>query len=337
MNSAPIPGQPDERAAMAVQLLRLLALFGIGVALSDYFTGNFVVASASAGIAVLAPGVLLLSRRPRFARLPLLFCHWLLFAMFLLGALNQFPYRPEKAVWITLFPFAYFYLGGLRLGLRLSVLSLLIVVFAYFVMPALQGKPAQLTPYAFAQSVGAFVLSAILAYLYERIRTRQTQTLQAQADRDTLTGLLNRRGFVSQAETIRQQSLRFDQAFAIVLLDVDNFKQVNDRWGHAAGDLLLQQIAGLLNQCTRGADLLARWGGEEFILLLPQTDLEHACIAAEKMRALVQSRTFEHDAVTISAGVALHERSGKLESTINRADAAMYRAKEAGKNRVISA
>ena len=337
MNSAPIPIQPDEHAAMAVQLLRLLALFGVGVAVSDYFTGNLVVASASAGIAVLAPAVLLLSRRPRFARLPLLFCHWLLFAMFLLGSLNQFPYRPEKSVWVTLFPVAYFYLGGLRLGLRLSIVSLLILILAYFVMPSLQGRPAQLTPYAFAQSLGAFVLSAILAYLYEKVRTRQAQALQSQADRDTLTGLLNRRGFASQAETIRQQSLRFGQPFAILLLDVDNFKQVNDQWGHATGDRLLRQVAGLLSLCTRKADLLGRWGGEEFIVLLPHTSLDHARTAAEKMRALVSAQAFEHGAVTISLGVALHAGADTLEATINRADHAMYRAKEAGKNQVVCA
>lgn len=336
MRAVPIPGLPEERAAMAVQLLRLLALFGVIVAVSDYFTGNFVVASASAGIAVLAPAVLLLGRHPRLARLPLLFCHWLLFGMFLLGSLTQFAYRPEKSVWITLFPFAYFYLGGLRVGTILSVLSLLITVIAYFAAPWLQDQPVQLTPYAFSQSVGAFVLSAILAYLYERIRTRQAQSLQSQADRDTLTTLLNRRGFVPLAETVRQQSLRFGQAFAIVLLDVDNFKQINDRWGHGAGDRLLQQIATLLSQCTRKVDLLARWGGEEFIVLLPQTDPDSALAAAEKMRGLVAAQAFEHGPVTISLGVALHTQADSLESTINRADRAMYLAKEAGKNCVVS-
>lgn len=337
MNSAPTPVPQDEHLAMAVQLLRLMALFGIAVAGSDYFTGNLVWPSSSAGIAVLAPLVLLLSRRPRFARLPLLFSHWLLFATFLVGSLNHFPYRPERAVWITLFPVVYFYLGGPRVGLRLSLLSLAILVFAYFVMPGLQGKAVQLTPYAFGQSVGAFVFSAVLAYLYERIRTRQTLALQALADRDTLTGLLNRRGFVAQAETLRAQSRRFEQPFAIVLLDVDDFKQVNDRWGHAAGDQLLQQVAGLLTQCMRKSDLLARWGGEEFILLLPHTDLEQARIAAEKMRTVIGQQTVEHGPVTISVGVALQARAETLEATINRADKAMYRAKEGGKNRVVCA
>lgn len=322
---------------MAVQLLRLMALFGIAVAISDYFTGNFVFPSSSAGIAVLALLVLLLSRRPRFARLPLLFSHWLLFATFLLGSLDYFPYRPERTVWITLFPVVYFYLGGPRVGRRLSILSLSILVLAYFVMPGLQGKAVQLTPYAFGQSVGAYLFSTILACLYERIRTRQTQTLQALAERDTLTGLLNRRGFVVQAGTMREQSLRFDQTFALVLLDVDNFKQVNDRWGHGAGDQLLLQVARLLTQCTRKTDLLARWGGEEFIVLLPHTDLEQARIAAEEMRSVIGNGTVDHGPVTISVGVALHVRADTLESTINRADSAMYRAKEAGKNRVVCA
>lgn len=326
---------PDERITLAAQLLRLLALFGVLVAVGDYLHGNLVVASAAVGIAVLAPLVLLLSRHPRLARLPLWFSYWLLFAMFLLGTLTQLPYRPEKAVWITLFPVAYFYLGGLRPGLVLSSLSLLFTVVGYVAVPALQGRTAALGLHAFGQLVGAFVLISVLSYLYERIRTRQTERLQAQAERDVLTGLLNRRGFVAHAETIRQQSLRFDHAYAVVLLDIDDFKQVNDHWGHAAGDALLQRIAELLGRCTRKADLLARWGGEEFILVLPQTTLAHALTAAEKMRALVQAQVFEHGRVTLSAGVALHAPTETLEATINRADRAMYRAKEAGKNQVV--
>lgn len=335
MSSATKPVPPDERTAIAVQLLRLLALFGIVVAISDYLTGNFVISSAAVGISVLAPLVLLLSRWPRFARLPLRFSYWLLFAMFLLGSFTQLPYRPERAVWITLFPVAYFYLGGLRLGAILSLASLVILLTSYVASPALLGRQATFAPYAFGQCVGAFVLITVLAYLYERIRTRQTERLEAQAERDTLSGLLNRRGFVAQAERIRQQALRFGHAYAVVLLDVDDFKQVNDRWGHAAGDELLVRVAALLGQCTRKADLLARWGGEEFILLLPQITLEHACAAAEKMRALVQAESIDHGPVTISVGVALHDAAENLEATINRADRAMYRAKEAGKNRVV--
>jgi diguanylate cyclase (GGDEF)-like protein len=337
MNSAPTPVRQDEHVAMAVQLLRLMAVFGIVVAVSDYFTGNLVFPSSSAGIAVLAPLVLLLSRHPRLTRLPLLFSHWLLFATFLVGSLNHFPYRPERAVWITLFPMAYFYLGGPRVGLRLATLSLAILVFAYFVMPGLQGKAVQLTPYAFAQCIGAYIFSAILAYLYERIRTRQTLALQALADRDVLTGLLNRRGFVAQAETAREQAQRFDQAFALVLLDVDDFKQINDRRGHAAGDQLLQQVANLLTLSMRRSDLLARWGGEEFILLLPHTDLEQARTAAEKLRGVIGTQTGAHGPITVSVGVALQAPGETLESAINRADKAMYRAKEGGKNRVVCA
>lgn len=135
MNSTPTPVQPDEHLAISVLLLRLLAVCGALVAIGDYFTGHFVVASASVAIVVLVPLILLLSRHPRFARLPLLFTHWLLFGLFLLGALTQFPYRPEKVVWVTMFPVAYFYRGGLRLGWILSSLSLLVAVLAYFAVP----------------------------------------------------------------------------------------------------------------------------------------------------------------------------------------------------------
>lgn len=335
MKSPMLSVAADERVAMASHLLRLLTVAGIAVAVGDFFTGSFRIASAAVGIAVAGPVILLLSRQPRFEQLPLQLSHWLLFLMFAVGVIMHLPFRPERLAWMVMFPVAYFYLGGLRLGLLLTSLSLLISLSAYFAAPWLHGKPVTLGLQAYLHGVGVFVFIAILSYLYESVRNRQALRLQSLAEHDTLTNLLNRRGFLSRAGNLREQSIRFGDRYAVVLLDVDDFKRVNDRHGHAAGDALLARIAGLLTQSTRKADLLARWGGEEFILLLPQTDMDHACGAAEKIRARISAEALSQEPVTVSAGVALQQAPETLEATINRADRAMYRAKEAGKNRVV--
>lgn len=334
MDSRPNASKPAERIAIATQLVRILGGFGVVVALTDYLQGNLMMAGASALMALCAPLVLLLSRQPRLVALPLHFCTWALFAMFLFGNFTQLPFRPEKTVWVTLFPFAYFYLTGLRNGARWTAACLVLMLLSYPLAPLLLQQPAVTSPYAFSQSIGAFILSALFAYLYERIRTRQADQLETSAAHDELTGLLNRRGFAPLAEAALEQARRFGLPFAVVLIDIDDFKQVNDQHGHATGDRLLADLGALLSQHSRKADLLARWGGEEFILLLLRSTSERALTAAEKMRAAIAGHAFAHGHASASFGVALHAPQETLEATVSRADRALYRAKEAGKNRV---
>lgn len=326
--------QAPERVAIAIQLLRILTVFGVAVAVTDYLAGNYIVAGASLAIVIAAPIVLSLGRRKRFARLPLQFCIWLLFGMFVLGSFTQAAFHPEKSVWTTLFPFAYFYLTGLRQGITLSITSLLISVLAYFLSPTLLDQPAQVSLYSYAQSLGAFVLSAILAFFYERIRHAQAERLENFAYYAPLTGLLNRRGFAPLANSVLQQAMRFQQPFAIMLIDLDDFKRVNDRQGHGVGDQLLKDVATVLGRHTRKADLVARWGGEEFIVLLAQSSQESSKTVAEKICAAIATHPFSAGPITASLGVAMHAPDESLETTIKQADDAMYRAKQHGKNRV---
>ena len=128
------------------------------------------------------------------------------------------------------------------------------------------------------------------------------------------------------------------EPFSIVLFDVDNFKQINDTYGHITGDIVLQRIAGVVKNTIRTTDLGCRWGGEEFIVIYPLTNISQAAEASEKIRKQINELTFDSiKNVSCSFGVAQFESDDTMQSLLARADQAMYKAKKSGKNRVETA
>lgn len=162
--------------------------------------------------------------------------------------------------------------------------------------------------------------------------------LSAQASTDALTGLLNRYGLAPLYHAERLRAERHGRALSLVLLDLDHFKRVNDESGHAAGDGVLRELATLLRHSVRAEDIVARWGGEEFVILLPECDETAAAALAENLRGAMAAHDFRVPRrITASFGVAQLEDGGDLESLVARADAALYRAKTLGRNRVCRA
>jgi len=156
---------------------------------------------------------------------------------------------------------------------------------------------------------------------------------------DGMTGLWNRRNFDLRLESELSRALRFSEPFAVVFVELDQMKAVNDRWGHQAGDTVLIELARRLTEAVREVDVVARWGGDEFTLLLPKTGLDGALLLAEKIRAAVGTAPFRIDDgsldITISVGVAAYPEHGSSgKDLVNAADGAMYRAKARGRNRV---
>ncbi len=185
----------------------------------------------------------------------------------------------------------------------------------------------------FAYLVGQAAVSIENANLHE--------TVQHQAVTDELTGLFNVRHFHDSLDNEIERSRRFNSAVGLAMLDIDNFKSVNDTYGHQQGDLVLVEVARCLRSLSRDIDEPARYGGEELAVILPQTDLSGAELLAERMRATIAALEIKRlDGkgtlkVTASFGVAsLPESAGDKVSLIAAADAALYRAKRAGKNRV---
>jgi len=162
------------------------------------------------------------------------------------------------------------------------------------------------------------------------------------ATTDALTGLSNRRAFIDWANREVARCSRYGDHFCVTLLDVDHFKQVNDRYGHAAGDAVLAAVSRLMSSIVRSCDVVARWGGEEFVVALPSTSLEGAMLVADRIRAALELHPIADPnggqvlTVTASFGVAELEAGETLEQVVDRADRAMYAAKSAGRNRVLS-
>ena len=159
------------------------------------------------------------------------------------------------------------------------------------------------------------------------------QRLEELSRTDPLTGLRNRRTFDQELITRFEHARRYARPLAIAMIDVDLFKDINDAFGHPAGDEILRQIATILRRCTRQSDVVARYGGEEFVVILPETPLLEALQFGEKIRAAVAT---ENLGVTVSIGLASipHSRFADAEALLDAADEALYRAKKSGRNRV---
>lgn len=167
----------------------------------------------------------------------------------------------------------------------------------------------------------------------------QVEELVAEARTDTLTGLPNRRSFNEDLERRFDQWRRHQMPVALIMIDIDHFKRFNDSYGHTAGDAVLRRAAQIISSSLRQMDLAARFGGEEFAVILPGTKLREAIKVAERVRAMVAAQRFELDGrpleITISAGVAPAMPGDEMIDLIERADEALYAAKEHGRNRAM--
>jgi len=180
--------------------------------------------------------------------------------------------------------------------------------------------------------------------LVQFIRAQMLKRLDAERDArvDALTRLANRRGFLEQADVAYGLAVRHQRPLAAVILDIDLFKTINDRHGHAIGDAVLVNVGQTLARLTRNGDCVARWGGEEFIMLLPETDLVTALQFAERIRRALEEmvvviRDDERVQITASIGVAQLKPEQSLEKLIIAADDALYSVKQSGRNRVAHA
>jgi diguanylate cyclase (GGDEF)-like protein len=168
------------------------------------------------------------------------------------------------------------------------------------------------------------------------------EKLQELSDRDYLTGLYNRRKFEEFLGYEIKRSLRHNHQFTILMIDLDNFKYINDTYGHASGDLVLKEVTQIFGSNLRNADILARLGGDEFAVLLPETPYENGFAVVEKLRSRLESTPislmFDQITLTASFGIAEYPDQGEnIESLLTGSDLAMYKAKRAGKNTIARA
>jgi len=252
-----------------------------------------------------------------------------------------------------------FIFGMMRFGPRQFILAWLLVgVLTAAAMYAVRGQLGQMVVSDATLAIFVLYLFMVLGQLtvfgtgvmalrnrlseQNRQLAESVERIQQLAAHDDLTGVLNRRAFMQLLTDERARVLRYGGLFAVILLDIDHFKSVNDRFGHQAGDAVLKAFCQVANTGIRTTDRLGRLGGEEFIVLLVSpAGVDAARIAAERIRAAVAA----HDwnglvpglSLTTSLGVAVFERDETVEILIARADRALYAAKDSGRNRTVMA
>lgn len=166
----------------------------------------------------------------------------------------------------------------------------------------------------------------------------KTKKLEELCTIDELTGVFNRRFILQKLQSEIEISKRYRSPLSIIILDVDNFKDINDSFGHLIGDKVLIKISEIIRKSLRESDNFGRIGGEEFIIVLPNTDLEKARMCSERIRVSISSKNFEEygDNITVSGGVACYTNNESMEDFFKRADILLYKAKKTGKNLVLS-
>ncbi len=203
---------------------------------------------------------------------------------------------------------------------------------------------------AFTLRVGVLSVLVLVAidFIYRqferiiRIQHYYLRRIEKMAIKDVLSGQYNRRYFLEIGARVLLRCSRYGRPVSLALIDIDHFKTVNDRFGHDAGDVVIRETAQCMRQKVRETDLVARWGGEEFVVLLPESDREASLVVAERVRREIEAMSIqvaglaEPIKITASLGLAeaRHEQDS-LKTLVKKADQALYRAKESGRNRVV--
>ncbi|GGJ62999.1 GGDEF domain-containing protein [Deinococcus aquiradiocola] len=284
---------------------------------------------------------------------------WLILGATAAALVYRLAFPAQFDAWLQMFVALLVVLAGmaacLRFRPRQALTALTGLLALYAVSPLVLTLTGQLGPVErMQQLITVLMVAAVLSLVFSAAWTREalgqseamSQQMEYLSNIDHLTGLDNRRSLYGRIEQLMDDLLddRADTAsaripvttFSLVLLDVDHFKSVNDTFGHASGDTVLCGVADVLKSFVRDRDLAGRWGGEEFVLVLPGASLERAARIAERLRARIEEERFlPHRTVTASFGVAEYRRGDRLEALVARADQAMYRAKQSGRNRVV--
>jgi len=254
-----------------------------------------------------------------------------------------------ELVWTLTFPLFTIPIMGTRKGLSIiAVFYLLLIPIVYDGIGVWNNGFWDTT--SFLRFLVVSIASVVTGYYFESssiraysvvIRARKKEQLYLKklenlSVTDELTGLNNRRYFEDQFRIEQEKVNRYGNNLCLIMIDIDHFKSINDNFGHELGDKVLVEFSNLLNSQIRRADFLSRWGGEEFMILLPEVDLEKAKIIAEKLRQLISRHQFSHNRkLTASFGVTkVTSEPDSKGSSINNVDVALYQAKKEGRDRI---
>ena len=208
----------------------------------------------------------------------------------------------------------------------------------YMIVSIQKGYPKKyvhLTYFWFGFIVFLLIMVLIISIVQLKKIKYLSKKLEYMAYYDKLTNIFNRRKFRDILDEFVNFSKRYKSPLSLIFLDIDDFKKVNDTYGHEVGDFILKEVVNVAKKSLRKSDVFGRWGGEEFLILLPNTDVNGAKMVAEKIRKSIEDYDFNGLKITISLGVTQLKIDDTIEKFVNRADMALYQAKKEGKNRVI--
>ncbi|HHM2297740.1 TPA: GGDEF domain-containing protein [Legionella anisa] len=282
----------------------------------------------------------------------------LFFSIYLLA-----PYNTMRLLLFFLLTAAAFFLKGRKKGFLWMVFILCSIIIGYY-CPYFDIGYSQLDiftasfyllglfficdNYGLIQEEQKEYLENLNAHLEDTVRMRtqeleeankalehEKQALKHLSYTDQLTGLYNRHKVQELFEFERSQVLRYKTNLSVILMDLDFFKDVNDKYGHPAGDVVLKEIAHILQSTLRSSDIVSRWGGEEFLIITPKAELNEAVKVADNLRQKIKTTTFSYiNKMTASFGVTTFKEDDNLEQLFQRADHALYLAKDDGKDNV---
>ncbi len=254
-----------------------------------------------------------------------------------LGWSAGFQYHLLGAVPISLFNNRVRTWTGVGVVVALS--ALFVVLFAASGTGTVEVGAGFLDVLHAANALVAFAAAGIASHFFRLASVAAEQQMETLASTDALTGVLNRRRMRELLDAQANLAERHGSEFALIMADIDRFKAFNDTYGHAFGDRVLHDVASIITDRLRQYDTVARWGGEEFLVMLPDAGTDGARSVAETIHKAVERYAVDHHGrnvgVTITLGVASHVPGASVEDTIRRADEALYRGKQAGRNRVV--
>lgn len=248
-------------------------------------------------------------------------------------------------LWIYIVPPVALFFGGLRKGTRYIGLFIILISIMLF-YPNTDLLAANYSFEFKSRLLYSFITVSLLFAFYEysrqksyRLSLQISQKFESQARLDLLSDLLNRRGMANMLEMELSRSKRHNTQLSIIMCDIDHFKMINDRYGHQVGDDIIVKIAKIFKHALRQHDNVARWGGEEYLFLLPETSTQQAFALAEKLRKNIEQQNFQAPSqtfkVTVSMGVYQLQADDAINHAITLADKGLYQAKNAGRNRTI--
>jgi len=327
------------------QVVNLFSFVGMAIT-GGLGTLSLIAADLTLGFSLIGASLVYfvayrIHRRTNDARLPAAIIVYSLYALMIFLVYSG-GVEDTGPLWIFIVSPVSLFIHGLKRGLMEISIFLAIICLVLF-LPADLLSSANYASAFKLRLIYAFMTVTFLSACYEYSREqsyKDTLELSKQYEQlaytDQLTKLCNRRGALTKLELEQPRIARNKEPLSVILCDIDHFKRVNDQYGHSAGDAVLIRIGEIFTKLIREQDTIARWGGEEFLFILPQTPADNAAILAEKIHQALQNELVLFDdvsiAITVSMGIEQMNAHQAIDEVINHADKYLYEAKNAGRN-----